>query len=379
MINIEGLSVDVIWMLEQAQIYIKKARRIALDGTVIYSPTAEDFYGDATYLRDFVYMIGCPNDIPFEEALGNLQLFFKHQRQDGALPVFIQYKKGIVVYKSHGVDIPDSDTVPFAIIGLWRLWKKKKDSSVFKKFRKQLRLALNTVITDPKTGLIYVDPKLVHTSYGFTDTIGKSGRELFCSLLLIEAYIKLAEMEKSCGNEMQAKKDESEAKRIGSNLNVLWDEKEGCLLAADIVCRQPDVWGNAYAVYSNAVDGKIAKKISEWFCRNYDRIIFKGMVRHLPEPMHWENKIYKDDEGPNSTYWFQDNFYWTHPVGWVANAISVTKPALAKKLIRETIKEMQTNGIWECYNKETQHYRAKGNLSSIVVPLEAILAGGVKI
>lgn len=362
-INIKQLSKEEYWLFEQAKSLIKKARRKAFDGTVVYSPTTDDFYVYTTYLRDFAYMLSCPDGIPFEDALGNLQFFFKYQREDGSLPAFINYKEKEIRYKSHGADIPDLDTVSSAIVAVWYLWKQNKN--IFNIFREPLRAALTTVVTDFETGLVYVDPKAIHTSYGFTDTIGKAGRELFCSLLLREAYIKLVEMEKFNGDSNQSEKYESEAKRIKSNLGKLWDEREGYFFAADMVCRQPDVWGNAYAVYSEAVSEEIAKRISKWFCKNYALIVFNGMIRHLPEQMHWEYKISDSN--------FQDGTYWTHPSGWVAYTISLTDPELGRSLLKDTIKEIQTNGVWECYNKETQQYRAKENLSSILVPMEVIL------
>src|SRR3546814_18375155 len=86
-------------------------------------------------------------------------------------------------------------------------------------------------------------------------------------------------------------------------------------------------------------------------------LAYKGNIRHC----------YQGEEFYNTTAWekgivrynqVNDGAYWGTPVGWVAYAICMTDPALARKLIGEYISELKESdfrkgsefqGPYECF------------------------------
>jgi len=196
-----------------------------------------------------------------------------------------------------------------------------------------------------RSDLVWIDPSSPHSAYGFTDCIAKTGEELFSSLLLYEARVKMAELYRATGRMDEARVHEAEAGRVKKALERLWSG-EGYFFAASEDCRQPDVWGSACSVWIGAVDIQRALEISHWLSSQFDRIVKWGQVRHLPEPCVWEKTLTKVKPGT-----YQNGAYWGTASGWVAYAISLTDRQLAERMVISLVEFCESEGkAWECVN-----------------------------
>ena len=119
--------------------------------------------------------------------------------------------------------------------------------------------------------------------FGFCDSVFKSGKLLFPSILKYVAAQQLIELYRAAGlpdrtapleRDMQAIK-----KAIPATFLHPWGPKnEAWLDSATGVGKQPDVWGSAYAVYAGAVDEATAAKIGPALARGYRENRRCGMV-----------------------------------------------------------------------------------------------------
>ena len=140
------------------------------------------------------------------------------------------------------------------------------------------------------------------------------------------------------------------AEQIQSGIEGLYDPATGLYFAASYHCRQPDVWGSALAVYCQAA-GDRTDQVAQALVDIYDRIVWRGQVRHLPTPMLWEKRLSEAREfrrdfksgkfyayGQGTRYWsdhepntYQNGAYSPHPVGWFTEALARVNRPLAEK------------------------------------------------
>ncbi len=272
-----------------------------------------------------------------EDAVRAYFFIVNRQRDDGAIPDRVD-PKGRPFYQVLGSK-PPTDNSQFAVKITWEIWHSYNDIKPFMHTAQILEDALNFLPMSEKVHLIWIDPDNPHSSYGFTDTVAKTGEELFFSLLLYEAHIKMAELYTAVN-----KPKEAEIHR-GRTLDLLWSG-EGYFFAASQGYRQLDVWGSAYSVWIGAVDELRAMDISRWLCDNFDKIVEWGQVRHIPEPYYWERLL--TDVKPGT---YQNGAYWGTTSGWIAHAISLTDKRLVKQMIADLAQFCRSEGkAWECVN-----------------------------
>jgi hypothetical protein len=175
----------------------------------------------------------------------------------------------------------------------------------------------------------------------------KTGRLLFSSLLYYKACLDMEQLclKYDCGEpDVYGKR----AGRIRESINILWDEDSGMFWAADLQCRQLDIWGSAYAIDAGITSRDQEKRIGEYFVKHYDEVLMKGQVRHLPgSDSHWEKLWHPADEGT-----YQNGAYWATPVAWTVPAIAKGDAELAKKTLEAVIRDFRENGIHECINED---------------------------
>lgn len=108
--------------------------------------------------------------------------------------------------------------------------------------------------------------------FGFCDSVFKSGKLLFPSILKYVAAQQLSELLQAAGLPERASALHSDMRAIRNAIPATFlhpsaEDNEAWLDSATGVGRQPDVWGSAFAVYSGAVDPPTAGKISRaLFC-----------------------------------------------------------------------------------------------------------------
>lgn len=356
------------WLVEKAEQLIRDCREETADGVPFYPPNRSGGYSNAMYLRDFEYMVeSCPRAIPPEEIKRIYLSFLGAQRKDGRIPNIID-KKDKAWFDCWG-DAPCTDNEQFIVKLVYEYYRLTQDLSLFRETAPKLERGIRSLPRDPENGLVWVDPEKPHAAYGFTDTICKTGDELFSSLLLYEALTKLSELYELAGLKKEAKRNTEGAESIKQSIQAFWVPAEGLFHAASLTCNQPDIWGSAYAVYIGLASHEQSMQISTFFADNYAKIVKRGQVRHIIEGTSWE-KLIADDPEIAAPGRFQNGGYWGTPVGWVSFALRLTSPALAERIYDEMITDYQTNGVYECIGDN--YTRIKDYVVSAALPAKEI-------
>ncbi len=363
MLKVKKEKID--WLCGEARRIVNAARSAPpCDGTWLYHPDGSGNYR-GIWCRDFAYITdNVPELLPPAEIKDAYYYLIRHQRADGGMPSSVsrEGKPGyITVGKS---EFTDSDNSQFAVKIAYDYYKYTGDIELFASTIDRLKRAMDFVPRS-SVGLVWIDPDNLHTGYGFTDLVLKSGNELFSSLLYWEACREMAEVYHELGQKRLEDDFLERTRFIEKNINVLWNDEIGAFHAATIDERKIDIWGNAYLVYIGFPVGDKLKKIQGFLVENYDRYTYKGQVRHLLKDEYWEKVVYRV---PKDTY--QQGAYWGTASGWVIYALAREDANLASRMVDEMIDSYQTQGVYECVNI---HYtKVKDYVASIVNPVGAI-------
>lgn len=399
--------------LELTRRSVRAALRHTAGGKAVFNPSTKDFYGRTTFLLDFVWLskpgIGCVSADELRDSLG---IFLQCVQQDKT--VWRAFNYGTMEPEGWSVGRPNLDSGILLVLGFHNYYTVSRDLGFYGNQRGLLLEILSKIPRCPDTGLVWVEPGVPQTSYGFTDNVYRPGRELMCSLMLREAYLALGAMESACGGE-NAALCSAEADRIRQGLKVLWDER-GWFRAYDGGENPPpDLWGTAYAVYTNAVDQETQERIADWLQsllysdlhrperllhranEQRIRIGFKplegeaglreaaliytqldpvgynfcnGFVRHLPAPYFWEHITVPP---ASEHFYYQNGWYWSVATGWTACALKDKYPESAEYLFNRMIDWTLENGVWEAIYLNGER-RGEGLLSSLVCPAEALVS-----
>lgn len=212
--------------------------------------------------------------------------------------------------------------------------------------------AYHVAPVDPATGLCIAGD--IHTEnakdFGFCDAESKSGKLLFTSVLKLVVARELAAMFQAIGDTGRAAAFHKDSERIKSAIpNVFFHPSqpdEGWLHSATDVGNQPDVWGSAFALQSNAVDEATALKVGRALVRAYREktAVREGCVRHILS--NWQVSLSPPGE-------YQNGGYWGTPVGWYIAAIAPVDRTAAEDLARDYIAFLRSHQAWEWFNPET--------------------------
>ena len=225
----------------------------------------------------------------------------------------------------------ETDAAQFFVKLVYQDFLRTKDAAFVASALEPMKRAMDSTPREPH-GMVWIDPKQWHTGYGFTDSVGKSGQELYSSLLYWECCGYLAEMARAAGKDEYVADFTARAKLIEQNIDDLKDEKTGLYFAASGDCRQLDVWGNAYLVYIGFPDTARRLRICRYLAEHYDQYVHAGQVRHLFGKEHWRRIV--AGTGPET---YQNGGYWGTASGWVAYAIAQVDPPLASRMLGDMI------------------------------------------
>ena len=300
---------------------------------------------EAFWLRDYAYMLeGNPDAFTDREVIDACLLFAGALATDGAGVDCIKFD-GTRIYKpGFGTmgENPVADGSQFTIDVAWRTYQKTHDIDCVKSTLDSLVRTFRAIPRNSETGLVYIDPKREYDRcpYGFTDTILKQGDVLFCSLLMIRACRQLADLHVAAGLGEASSQWNAEAERIVKQVRaVFWDEKIGLFRAATVQCKEPDIWGSAFAVFLNVATEKQARAIARYFQTHYGEIVQRGQVRHIPGGTYWEAGRERDV--------YQNGAYWATPTGWFVYALDLVDPKLADQTIIDLVEDFRERGVME--------------------------------
>ena len=272
---------------------------------------------------------------------------------------------------------PPIDDQYYFLFAVYRHWKMSGSTDLFKSSIKmktgEMRLAelcekvYCMAPSDPATALCTagdIDSENAK-DWGFCDSVFKSGKLLFPSVLKFLAAQQLSELFRAAGLANKAAPLERDVRVIrkaipATFLHPLGPQAEAWLDSATGVGRQPDVWGSAYAVYAGAVDDTTAAKIGGALARGYREksAVRDGCVRSIlsndtANPDGWQKSI-----SPPGTY--QNGGYWGTATGWYLAALAKFDLGAAKQMaqdflefLRKNRREDGTAESWEWFNPDT--------------------------
>ncbi|UCD50543.1 MAG: hypothetical protein JSW27_23830 [Phycisphaerales bacterium] len=360
----------VTWLEGEAHRIIRASKRTMADGTAAFPPQVGLGY-EAFWLRDYEYTLeGSIASYSDQELADACRLFVRKLRADGAGTDCVRFD-GTPIYKpgfgSLGTH-PVADGSQFTVGVAWHTYRKTKDAELLAEIIDFLVKTMKAVPRNPATGLVHIQPgePQDRCPYGFTDTIGKQGNVLFCSLLYVQACRQLGDLLAVLGWDEDARRWRETGRRIASSIDaVFWDPAAGLFRAATVQCREHDIWGSAFAVYLGVADKEQANAIATYFQQHYDEIVQAGQIRHLPGGVYWEKARCAPDT-------YQNGAYWATPTGWFVYTLDLVNSNLADQTVIDMVRHFQAHGACEWIfdtRRQLPHY-----LASAALPLAGIRA-----
>jgi hypothetical protein len=109
--------------------------------------------------------------------------------------------------------------------------------------------------------------------------------------------------------------------------------------AATVQCKEPDIWGSAFAVYLGVASGEQSLGVARYFQRHYDGLVERGQIRHLPAGVYWQAAGSKDQ--------YQNGGFWATPTGWFVYTLDLVDPSLADRTVRAMAEDFHHRGVME--------------------------------
>jgi hypothetical protein len=338
-----SLDEAVTWLQTETKKMIRESRREMPNGIAAFPPQAGSGY-EAFWLRDYAYMLeGCPEAFSRKELTDACRVFLEALRADGAGVDCVKFTGEPIYMPGYGSlgAHPVADGSQFTVAVVWHTFQATHDRELLGQTLDQLLKTMAAVPRNPVTGLVHIKPEgWDRCPYGFTDTVRKQGDELFCSLLFIQACRQLADLLTAANRPEEAARWRGEAERLIPTIReTFWDEKIGLFRAATIRCKEPDIWGSAFAVYLDVATPDQVQTVARYFKDHYGEIVQCGQIRHLPGGVYWEEAC------PRNNY--QNGGYWATATGWFVYTLDLVDPQLADRTVVELVLDFQKRGVTE--------------------------------
>ncbi len=363
---VPSLDEAVAWLQTETKKMIRESRREMPNGVAAFPPQAGSGY-EAFWLRDYAYMLeGCPEAFTPQELTDACRVFLGALRDDGAGVDCVKFTGEPIYQPGYGRlgANPVADGSQFTVAVVWHTFQATHDRELLGQALDKLLKTMAAVPRNPATGLVHIKPEgWDRCPYGFTDTVRKQGDELFCSLLFIQACRQLSDLLSAANRPEEAGRWRQEAERlIPSIRETFWDEKVGLFRAATIRCKEPDIWGSAFAVYLDVATPEQARTIARYFKDHYHEIVQCGQTRHLPGGVYWEEAC------PRNSY--QNGGYWATATGWFVYTLDRVDSRLADQTVVDLVQDFRRRGIHEwILDSQTT---LKNYLASGAMPLAGI-------
>jgi hypothetical protein len=379
---------NLTWLEQQTRILIQNCQLQGINDTAIFTPDGTQAYG-AQWTRDFYYMLkGFPDAFNASTAHRAIRYTYSGQRYDGCMPDRVQ-SDGTAVYNPGPAGSPSWpnhawDNSIFAPLLLVASDQLEANATFFCSLEPLARRALDFV-NRSRSGLVYNDIDYPNSTYGFTDTVAKTGFLLFSSLLYYDATVNLARISAAygCGDASQYGK---QADQVARAIDVLYDPSSELFLAASHDNSLPDIWGSAYVVALNLSSsarrqGVAAAILSQGIPSSGidGGYLGNGQLRHLPQPLAWTRCCWTPGcTGGCPTFGtYQNGGYWATPLSYLAQAlINQGRQQDAIAVVRAAMADFAAQGIQEDVTPSTQaHGVAQYVASATNVVLAARILG----
>lgn len=334
----------VDWLSAKCKGMIRASARTMADGTTAFPPQVGSHYG-AFWLRDYAYMLeGCPEAFSEKELIESCKLFVDAQQANGACVDCVKFDNRPIYQPGFGSmgDNPVADGSQFTVDVAWHTYQHTKKRPLVESIIERLEKAMAAVPRNPKTGLVHIraGDGWDRCPYGFTDTVRKQGDVLFCSLLFVQAGRQMADLYKILDRTEDSRRWNECSQEVTDTIRkTFWNETLGLFMAATVECKQPDIWGSAFAVYLGVATPEQAMAVAKYFEKHYAAIVQCGQIRHLPGGIYWEKAGKKD--------YYQNGAYWGTATGWFVFTLDLVNSDLADQTIIDLVHDFQARGINE--------------------------------
>lgn len=233
------------------------------------------------------------------------------------------------------------------------------------------RKAFGACRIDEATGLCESRWPFYTVDWGFCDSIVKTGLLLFPSLLRLRAAGQLADLA-GVWSPSDRRRYEEAAARLRRSIVVAFATPGGWLLSATERCRQPDVWGTAFAVWTGALRGAPLDSALEALRASYRAGIVSsdGYIRHVP--IGYDASADTVWQGSADKNAYQNGGYWATPAGWYAYALSLADRSLAAELLSElmnhTSAHRENGAPYEWKARDEDRYSGRWYGTSAALP-----------
>jgi hypothetical protein len=361
----------VDWLKGEAHRIIRASAVPMQDGTMAFPPQVGIGY-DAFWLRDYEYALeGSIQSFSDKELTEACRLLVGAIRNDGAALDCVRFN-GTPIYKpGYGTmgREPVLDGPPFTVSVAWQTYRATNDKTLLRDILNPLVKTMAWMPRNPTNGLAHIKFPGERCPYGFTDSIPKSGDELFCSLLLVQASRQLGDLLDAAGRNLEAGKWRSEAERVSDSVRaVFWDDLIGLFRSTTGACNIPDIWGSAFAVKLGVATPPQARRIADYFKAHHHELVVEGQLRHMPGFMDWNGGTTEVNSGQ-----YQSGGFWATPVGWFVYTLDLVDPGLADQTAVQMVRHFQVHGACEWINREGKQ-QLPGYTASAALPLEGIRA-----
>ena len=190
------------------------------------------------------------------------------------------------------------------------------------------------------SGLPAADPSYTpaRVGYGFADALGKSGEDLYMSVLFFDGCTSLAALHTRAAagganrtrHLTAAAHFRARAAAITANISALWNPSAGAFRAASVKRRDSiDVWGSAYAGLIGLATPQQQRAIVGYLLRHAEQIFFQGQAVEL---------------FPSGGASYQDGGHWATPLDKILPFIARFNSSFACGLLAQTVESFRTNG-----------------------------------
>ncbi len=269
---------------------------------------------------------------------------------------------------------PPLDDHFYFLTAIYEHWKLTHDTRLFRSIGFVLAEKVYGVAPwDPQTGLVTASDAETENAkdWGFCDTVFKSGKLLFPSILKFRAAEQLAELFQAAGQPDKARLYRRQAEQLRRAIGRTFWNRDGWLHSATGIGDQPDVWGSAFAVWAGAVEGKTARRVAGTLVRAYrdKTAVQQGCVRHLPQGV-WE----KTAARPGT---YQNGGYWGTPSGWYIAAMYRVDPAAARDMAADYLRFLRESKQWEWFNPANGRNANPRYAATVALPYISLVQAGL--
>jgi hypothetical protein len=370
----------------------------------------------ALWTRDFAMSLDCGLIGP-AEILAHLRLIAQCQngekerrlKSGGIVPSFaivdhVNFAGGAVFYPgtySAGEDqgappygpLPPADDHFYFIHVAYALWRDTGDAKSLgemiggRSLLDRLECAFHSPKSDPRTGAAVATKERRAVGFGFQDSVYLLGAMSFATLLRYRAARQLAELCKAVGKPEAAAPYTRTAEIIAAHFSEVFADpakRDGWLLAATEVGKQPDVWATLFALHLGILPADAAKKARETLAAAVrapgHTVEYRGAVRHVPS-----DRYFRPDQcweaGGNGVNVYQSGAFWHTATGWLIEALQPVDPALARGVCERFLADLRAGDFrkgagrgapWECFGIDMAGAQNPVYMTSVTLPLAVL-------